>query len=211
LRRIGNSNPSASERAQAILALNMIVKRVDVRGRWLWAISNTASTLTLANGTRAYSAGATASTINTNILELESVFLVEGTSTTELEIIDKSRAISNPYRDDSGKPLEVYLETAPVMANQKMHFFPTPNSTYSIQYYFRRRLYDFMASSDDPDFPGEWVNYLVKELAGEISPEYGVPLQERQYLKMEAEAALRDLNATNAEAAPTQTVQTLYF
>lgn len=211
LRRVGNGSPSTDEVNNAVLALNMMLKKLDVSGRWLWAISHTATSLTTVASQAAYSVGDGASNIATNILALEHVDWVQGATDTKVDIIDKARALDNPYRSDTGQPIEVFLETAALQANQRMIFFPTPAAAYSIEYYYRRRLYDFTAATDNPDFPGEWVDTLKKALAADLAPEYGLTLPERNDLRLEAQQALRDMNATNAEDPPTHNLVTLYY
>lgn len=212
MRRLGNNFPSASEIASAVTNLNTLLKRIDIQGRWLWAINATYSSLTLSSGTSSYSTGTGANNIGTNILSLEKVYYMQSASSSvELDIYDKSQFIGSTLRDDSGQPQGVYLETAPVLANQKLWVLPEPDSSYSLQYYFRRRLYEFSSASDNPDLPGEWVDVLKKELALDLAPEYGVPPAILNELRMDVQEARRLVNAENAESAPERTVQTIYF
>ncbi len=210
-RRIGISLPNNNDVANAVELLNDKIKEVDVGGRWLWCISNTPSTLTLITNQRSYAAGSGASLIATNILELERVELVNGTSLTPLTIFGKTESIETVLRENTGVPAGVFLEKTPSMASQKMHFFQTPNAAMSIQYYYRRRLYDFDNPTDNPDFPQEWAQKLVKMLSYEMAPEYGIPLQEREILKSERDEALRGGLSSNTESGDTYTETTVYF
>lgn len=211
LRRVGNRRPTAQDRAEALIALNLMTKAADVKGRWLWAISNTPSTLTTVASQRSYEAGSGATKIALNILELEHVDLVESGTRAGLDIIDKTQSFETVFRNNTGRPIQVYLECAAKMSDQKLHVFPTPDNAYTIEYYYRRRLFDFTAASDNPDMPGEAADYLVKGLAATLSPEYGLPLSERNDLRLEAAEALRLLKGDNAEDAPVQTISTVYF
>ena len=47
-----------------------------------------------------------------------------------------------------------------------------------------------MSSADTPDFPSYWTDAIIYELAVNLAPEYGVPLQDRSALKAEAKAYL---------------------
>ena len=47
-----------------------------------------------------------------------------------------------------------------------------------------------MSSTDTPDFPAYWTDAIIYELAVNLSPEYGVPLMDRQQLKAEAKMYL---------------------
>lgn len=60
---------------------------------------------------------------------------------------------------------------------------------------------DFDSSSDNPEFPVEWVNTLVFNLASELAPEYGLPWREQRDLSQRAAAKLRaalDFDVENA-------------
>lgn len=210
-RRIGIKNPSTNDMVNAVELLNDKVKEIDVNGKWLWAISNTPSTLTLVANQRSYATGITATTINSNILSLERVELVEGTTLTPLNIIGKTESIETSLRENTGKPVAVFLEQATAMASNKMHFFQTPNSAYSVQYYFRRRLYDFTSASMNPDFPQDWAQRLVKILSYELAPEYGIPLQEREVLRLEMQSSLMQGQASNTDSGDLGVTPTAYF
>jgi hypothetical protein len=209
-RRIGVANPSQDEMANAVVNLNALIKRVDVEGRWLWAINATATTLATVNAQKSYAVGTGG--IAANILELEQVFYMQSANNSiPLEIIESSDFMSSVYRDDTGQPVQVYLETAPVLANQKLWVRPTPDAAYNLEYYYRRRIYDFTLATDNPDMPGEWIDALKKRLSADLAPEYGIPLDVRNDLRLEAQEAMRLVNADNAEAAPESTLQTIYF
>lgn len=187
--------------------LNAIVKELDTEGRWLWTVSNSESSLTISSGTRSYVTGTASNTIATNILALERADLYIGTSYTPLTIFDKSESIGTYLREGTGQPVGCFLETAPVMTSQKLHFFQTPNGTYTVKYTYRRRLYDFDNATDNPDFPQDWEQKLVKGLAFELAPEFGVPLMEQEKLKNDWKEAKREGMAANAETSATRTAQ----
>lgn len=210
-RRIGKFNPTTNDTLQATDLLNDLIKEIDVAGRWLWTISNTQSTLTLTSGNRTYSVATPPAGIESNILSLETFELLEGTSYTPLIIIDKTESLTTTLRENTGKPTHVFLETAPSMANQKIHLFQTPNGTYTAKYTYRRRLYDFDNASDNPDFPQEWAQKLAKILSYELCAEYGVPLAERQWLQAEAEQARQSGFAANSESSDPTVYETVYF
>lgn len=50
-----------------------------------------------------------------------------------------------------------------------------------------RTIEDFDATSDNPDFPIEWGNVLVWLLAADLAPDYGLGLQDRMYIRAEAD------------------------
>lgn len=48
----------------------------------------------------------------------------------------------------------------------------------------------FLTASNNPQFPIEWGNALIFNLAADLSPEYGISLKERQLLRIEAREKL---------------------
>lgn len=211
-RRCGLDNPSTNRIAQAVAVLNDKLKELDAEGRWLHTITNTESTLTLSSGTRSYSAGTGAANIAQYIVEFERVDLLIGTTYHPLTIIDKTTALSTYDREGTGQPYLVHLEKSALRTSQKAHFFPTPNGTFTVKYTYRRALYDFDNSSDNPDFPG-WANQpLVKILAAEIAPECGVSIAEiAQYHEPKAQEAMRQLLKYNSERPDSTRLKTVFF
>ena len=50
-------------------------------------------------------------------------------------------------------------------------------------YTYKRPLYDFDAATDNPDMPAGWGRFLIYRLAHDISSDYGLPLEERAWLR----------------------------
>ena len=205
-KQIGNTNPSADESAEAVTVLNAKIKELDEDGRWLWSVSNTESTLTTVSSQRSYATGATATTITTGILELESVQLLSGSNYTPIDIISKTDSLTTYEREGTAEPYLAYLETAPLLADQKLHLFPTPNAAYTLKYTYRRRLYDFDSATDTADFPAGWDLKLVKILAAELSTLY-LPLSEASgHLTLGKDSEERGRAANSEKYTPTRQV-----
>lgn len=60
---------------------------------------------------------------------------------------------------------------------------------------------DFDAAGDNPQFPIEWANPLVWNLAFELAPEYGISLKERLILRNEAMEKLDTVMDSDVENA----------
>ena len=58
---------------------------------------------------------------------------------------------------------------------------------------YKRALYDFDLSDDDPDLPLGWGNYLKWRLAVELAPIYKIPLDERTWFDVRAGQAMKRL------------------
>ena len=209
---LGVTEISNDETALAVKILNAMVRNLDSRGTWLWAIDNTESTLTLVGAQQEYATGATSTTIATDILKLEWCAVLTPSDRKELVILDKKSSLRTALKDDtSAEPEAVHLERATLRANNKMLFYPTPNSAYSVVYHYRRPLFEFDAASDNPDVPQDWFSTLYKMLAYELSPHFGKPLTERQLLKAEAEESLKNVDAFQTDRPAYIPLKTEYF
>lgn len=213
-RRIGMDSPSVNEKALGAERLNDVVAELDPEGRWLWAISPTETSLTLVVGTRSYAVGSPPTGIAPYIQSLETVVIYRGGGTQRipLRIIPYSELLAScELETTSGEPYMVALEVTADPANQKLHFLPTPSVADTIKYTFQRMLYDFDAASDAPDFKRSMRLSLIKILASELAPDYGVPSGDRQLLLVEADAAKRKMLSHNAQRTTPTRVVADYF
>lgn len=55
-----------------------------------------------------------------------------------------------------------------------------------LRYLFKRPLYDFDLSTDNPDMPQSWSRYLMWRLALDLSPEFNIAFEARQWIKGQA-------------------------
>jgi hypothetical protein len=62
---------------------------------------------------------------------------------------------------------------------------------------------DLTLADQIPDFPNEWMNTLVWNLADQLSLEYGVPMNTRQEITNRSTAYRQLLNDWDVEAAST--------
>lgn len=147
-----------------------------------------------------------------NVLRMEWAELVTGTSRKPIAILYHREALTNVLRETSGgQPYCCYLETQPDMEDQRLHLFQTPGGVYRIDYTYRRRLSDFSSASDNPDYPQDWAQRLVKRLSLELAPEYRIPLEERQLMAVEVEDAMHKGKATMGESPTPRPERTQYF
>lgn len=210
LRRIGVSDPSTTEVSQAVTALNSIVRVIDQAGRWLWAITPTESTITTVGGQSAYNAED--DDLRPDIIRLESVSILRGTSRTEIDILDKSSFIKSPYRESSGDPAIVHLQKESRLVNQTLVLYPVPTAGISIVYTYQRALHEFDAASDNPDMPAEWVIPLEDQLASRLSMEYGATTDQQLLLANTAKESLAQAKTANGEPqAVMPAMRSLYY
>ncbi len=189
LSMLGISEPSSEDRAVAVRVLNSLIRFLDITGKWLHAIDNTQTNLTLVGNQAEYSTGALATNIATQYFKLEyAAVLIGGEEDPPLVIFSKDEALQTPLRSDTpAQPIAVHLERARLLSDNKMQFFPTPNSAYTVVYNFRRPLWDFDNPTDNPDITSGFALPLQKLLAAELAPHFGTTLPERQQMIQEGQ------------------------
>jgi hypothetical protein len=124
-------------------------------------------------------------------------------------------ALSSKF--SSGEPLQVCFE--PMVQEQtssalhsRIQVWPVDNSLSCDLLLLLTEHYpdDLDASSNNPQFPAEWANAIIWNLASELAPEYGVSDRERAQLDRQAmmkKAVLFSLETENASVsfAPSMT------
>lgn len=78
--------------------------------------------------------------------------------------------------------------------------WPTPNTdnqVLTLSYY--RPFEVFNSGTDTPDFPQEWQNALIYQLALILADEYGLPLPDKQWLEKQADKRLASALANGTE------------
>lgn len=175
--------PSTETLTNGTQALNNIVVRFATLGMPLW--KRTETTVTIVAGTSTY-------TIN-NSLKNPQVILKDTTGGVQYELINKSRYDYNRLPSNtSGTP--VHFTFNPNLENGTLTIWPTPDataaSTKTLTVVYQKEFDGFVSATDTPDFPSYWTDALVYELAVNLAPEWGVPLQDRQALRQEAKTYL---------------------
>lgn len=174
-------SPSATQLTNGTQALNAMLKTFQTKGMPLWAISESDITLT---ATRTYS-------ISTPPLKVIQALVVDDTSAIELgqKTHTDYNLLGSP--DAEGTPVHYWYETTGIL-----HIWPTPDADAIadkvVRIVFQRQLDSMVSGSDTLDFPNYWHEAAIYGLAHRLSPEYGVPIQDRQMVAKEAEYFLQE-------------------
>lgn len=211
LGRLGNHRPTTAQLSRAKETLDLKIKEIDPDGKWLWTTSLTESTLTVSSGTQTYSTGVAANQIASDILQLSKAWYLIGDQHHPIRILSHEEAESTYLKDDTGQPFAIYLERRPLMSDQKLWVYPTPNGTWTIKYTYQRRIYDFDSQSQLPDFPQGWELTLEYGLAFEEADSYGTPADKKLELKSEFLERLQKRRAQNADKYKSPTLKTVYY
>lgn len=109
-------------------------------------------------------------------LRISSCRYVTGSGTTLREIpltkVSKADYFNNPNKNSTGTPNSFYYD--PQLTAGKLYLWPVPsNSTGYIRFTHERALEDFDSATDTPDFPQEWMETLLYNLATRLGPAFG--------------------------------------
>lgn len=93
---------------------------------------------------------------------------------TPINLISRLDFEDLPNKMNTGLVNQCFYD--PQLGNGVFWLWQAPvDSSYIVKFTFMRELQDFNASADMPDFPKEWTNALVWNLANEMVTEYGTP------------------------------------
>ncbi len=122
----------------------------------------------------------------------------ESDKDTPVELIGEVAYRGLSTKGASGPVNQVYYQ--PTLTNGSLFVWPTSGAD-KLVLICQPLVDDFDSSSNNPEFPIEWANAIIWNLAAELAPEYGMPLKERQVLEFKARGkleALLDYDVENA-------------
>lgn len=191
LKKIGalakGQSPDAEDLADGTLALNAILAKLQTIGMPLWARNDYVFSLT--DNVAVYQIGV-GRTLNTPFpLKIQQALLTDINSETNIEMEIRAIYDYNRFSPDqsSGQPVQLYYQ--PLNGYGIITVWPTPDAAAAaqkqIQIVYQRPFEDFVSATDTPDFPKEYTQAIIYELALALAPQYGLPIQDRQQLQKE--------------------------
>lgn len=187
-----NMTATSTQITNGIQALNVMIKAFITKGMPLWEVVEYSITPT---ATRNYNIGV-GLTVNTPApLKIFQAVLLDNTNLTNRPLEVRSHYDYNLLSNSatSGAPTVYMYE--PGNQSGVFHIWPTPDSytqtNCSIKIVYQKPFADIVtAATDNVDFPQWWLEAIIYGLADRMAPEFGVPIQDRQLLKMEAKEKL---------------------
>lgn len=174
------------------------IKLDDGTRQWTTLTVDSAVQVTLATGaTSAVASGNSLFTFTSLIerpLRILSVRNAKISTDSEFEILQLAR---NEYFNQSNKTSQgsvVNYYYSPQLGTGRFYVWPTASSVDDfIRFTFERSLEDFDVTANNPDFPIEWTETLIWNLAARLSVDYNVPLAKQQMISAAAGNFLDDL------------------
>ncbi len=168
-------------------ALNTVLSKLQTIGMPLWARTNFSFIPTAGIATYQIGVGRT---LNTPFpLKMHQALLLDNTGGTAIEMEIHTIYEYNNIKSgaSSGQPIQLYYQ--PLVNFGVITLWPTPDASAvlnkRIEMVYQRPFEDFLTATDTPDFPQEWHQAIIYQLAVTLAPEYGLSLPDRQLLMQE--------------------------
>lgn len=188
LRKLGvlaaGQTPSAEDYNNGSVSLNTLVAEFRSKGMPLWARKTYSFTPTAGVGTYEIGIGKTFNTAYP--LHIVQAYRQDGTNTTKIEMQIIPNYNYNLYPTASGGT-PIQLNYQPLNNYGRINLWPIPDTTATtITIVYQAPFEYFVSGTDTQDFPEEWYNAIIYNLAVLLAPEWGIPLADRQLLGKEA-------------------------
>lgn len=178
--------PTATQVTESAEALNLMIKAWEADGMPLWGL--TEYDLTMTAGVVKYRMGSGQTVNIPKPLRVIQAWNTTNDIDTPMRILTKNEYNTLGNKVSQGIPIQCYYD--PQLGYGDLYLFPVPSTTaasdYTVTIVYQRPFEDFVTSTDNPDFPQEWLEALKYGLAVRLAPEYGLPVEQRQVLKSEA-------------------------
>ena len=222
LRKLGvleiGAVPDTDTIDNAAMSLNLIIKQFSIEGLKLW--KNSELIIPLVTNQSTYILGGSTST-----LMYDSLNPTVAITDRPLKVIQgfyRNNSVS-PYIDipvmviskqeynvigskfSTGTANTIFYDTKKLNGVLYVYLTPDVNASTNMELHIVAQLPldDLSTALAIPDFPNEWMNCLVWNLADQLSLEYGVPMNSRQEIAMRAGTYKTLLTDWDVEAAST--------
>jgi hypothetical protein len=115
-----------------------------------------------------------------------------------LEVVSREEYVDLPNKTSTGLVNEIYYK--PLVSTGELYLWPTGDTaTERLSFTYQRPLEDFDSTSNNPDFPVEWHELLVSNLAFRLAPTYGTPPDIYQMVREQALMTYEMISGFDAE------------
>lgn len=222
LRKLGvlelGATPDAETVANASLALNLYIKQTATQGLKIWKVIELV--IPMVNGQYIYTLGGATSTpmydsfdLNTPITD-KPLKIIQGwyrnnQSTppidTPLQLLSRQEYSILGSKMSQGVANSIFYDIKQLNGNLYVYLEPNAYVSENLELHCLAQLpmNDLKYAQDVPNFPNEWMNTLVWNLADQLAIEYSVPVGNRQEIAMRAKAYRDELTDWDVEVTST--------
>jgi len=189
-----------------IAAINPVLRSLAAKGMPLWAMVKLTVPFSHFTSVTPVTLGPSM-TMATSYRVLKVVHAVRTDTQPTLDldipmtILPYTEYESLSVKGQTGTPLHVYHN--PGNYTGTLNVWPLPDAnqiTYGEMHLWVHREYqDFDASTDEPDFPKEYTEAFIYALAYHLAPNYGVPPQDRDALRADRDALIKEIEGFGVE------------
>ena len=194
MRKLGvlgeGQTPSTEDYTNGVIALNGIMAAFQTLGMPLWAREEINVPLTAL--TESYLIGV-GQTVNTPFpLKVHDAYLRNIATGQQIEMEVKSQYDWQQVRNTgTNSSFPIFVTYTPLINIGRLSVWPIPNaqaaSTYTIRLVGQTPFDDFTTTTTHTlDFPKEWHNAIIYELAVTLAPEFGASDAEKTFLERQA-------------------------
>jgi hypothetical protein len=222
LRKLGvleiGDTPDANTIANASMSLNLLIKQLSVEGLKLW--KNSEIFIPLTSGVTSYILGGASSTLMydtqapTIAITAKPLKAIQGFYRniqttpyidTPLLLVSKQEYNMLGSKFSTGTANTIFYDVKQLNGILYVYLTPDANAQTNLELHLvvQLPLNDINLASDIPDFPNEWMNTLVWNLADQMAMEYGVPMNARSEIMQRALAYRVQAADWDVEAAST--------
>jgi hypothetical protein len=198
-RKIGalgeNETISSTQLTIGAASLNPMIKKLSAKGMPVWAMRTLEidmSFITAAPTT----IGPTGTIPTPKPLKIVQAIRKDSLDGSEVPLEIKTWEDYNNLTDKTSTGTPVHLFYHPRAYDGHIYLWQLPDSYWTtngkLVIRYQRPFEDFDAAADEPDFPTEWHETLMYQLAVRLAPEYGLATLDRQLLMTEAKEMLKD-------------------
>jgi hypothetical protein len=182
-------------------ALNPMIKKFQTLGMPLWATTQIEIPLSFWASASEVNIGPSQA-INQLDKPLKVLQALRGDASDETELNIYTWTDYNNLSDKTMIGAPVHLFYQPLRTTGRIALWPRPDTywqTKTLYLRYQRPFQDMNSSTDEPDFPVEWHEALIYNLAVRLAPTYGLPPAERAALNKEAKDILDETKSFDQE------------
>lgn len=210
--------PDANTIANAAMSLNLLIKQLSTEGLRLW--KNSELVIPLTSGQTSYNLGGASSTlmydtqaptvaITDRPLKIIQGFYRNKQTTPYIDIpvmvVSKQEYNVLGSKYSTGTANTIFYDVKKLNGILYVYLTPDANTQTNIELHIvvQLPLDDLTTALGVPDFPNEWMNCLVWNLADQLALEYGVPMNSRQEISQRANTYKDLLSDWDVESSST--------
>lgn len=174
---------STSQINDCVDSVQAICKALNADGMPLWKIDSI--TFPTVIGTVNYSVGVGQTvSIPKPLKVIKALATPSGSDAVPMDLLNRYDFLDLPSSAASMPLTLMYINDR---TTGTFSLWPQPDAVYTITVLYQSPFEDMDASTNDFDFPAEWMMAIVYLLAWAMAPEYSIPILDRQQLQKEAE------------------------